>query len=162
MTRIPIVLAFLLLCSPLLAEEAAGTHDPVAQWLNKHSHELMEGTLAIMLLVGDYDTVRDAAVTLDGMVTSLAGTEGLKLIVDEPRPNDASATDGFPSSHSAAAFAFARGLTDWRSEWVCPCTHSPPEWDGREWRKVTTPSSRLLRARPLGSGSRVSHSIATD
>jgi membrane-associated phospholipid phosphatase len=80
----------------------------------------MEGTLALLLLVGDHDTVHDAGVTLDGMVASLAAAEGLKLIFDQPRPRDPSAGDGFPSSHATTAFAFARGLSDWRSDWNIP------------------------------------------
>jgi hypothetical protein len=115
----PAVIA-LLLCCPLLAQEASSSHDPVAEWLNDCSEHLMEGTVAILLLVGDHDTVRDAGVTLDGMLTSLAASEGLKVLVDKPRPNDPTATDGFPSSHATAAFAFARGMTDWRSDWGLP------------------------------------------
>lgn len=114
------LLAALLLSSPLFAQDATGSHDPVAQWLNRHSHQVMEGTVAVMLLVGDYDTVRDASVTFDGMLTSLAASEGLKVVVDQPRPNEPAATDGFPSSHATAAFAFARGMTDWRSDWGLP------------------------------------------
>ncbi|MBD3292921.1 MAG: phosphatase PAP2 family protein [Armatimonadia bacterium] len=117
---LPAIILALLLCSPLLAQETSASADPVARWLNDHSDHLMEGTVAIMLLVGDHDTVNDAGVTLEGMVTSVAASEGLKALVDQPRPNDPSATDGFPSSHATAAFAFARGMTDWRSEWGLP------------------------------------------
>lgn len=117
LTCVSITIAFLLLSSPLPAENAPGKHDPIAQWLNKHSHEVIEGTLAVLVLVGDHDTVSDAGVTFDGTVASLAAAEGLKLVIHEPRPNDPAATDGFPSSHAASAFAFARGMTDWRNDW---------------------------------------------
>ncbi|MGI5819887.1 MAG: phosphatase PAP2 family protein [Armatimonadota bacterium] len=110
-------IALVLICSALVAGEEAEQHDPVALWLNAHSHELMQGTLAVMGLVGDFQTVRDASVTVDAMLASLASAEALKLVIDQPRPRDPSATDGFPSSHAATAFAFARGLTDWRADW---------------------------------------------
>ena len=100
-----------------MADGGAKGHDPIARWLNKHSHEVMQGTMAVMLLVGDHDTVHDTGATFDGMLTSLTAAEALKLVIDQPRPRQPSATDGFPSSHSAAAFAFARGLSDWRSSW---------------------------------------------
>jgi hypothetical protein len=109
--------ALLLLCSPLLASEEPVDPHPAAGWLNDHSHEVMQGALGMMLLVGDYDTVEDAGVIFDGMVFSLAATESLKLVIDEPRPNDPAATDGFPSSHASGTFAFAHGIENWRSDW---------------------------------------------
>jgi len=125
MKRLPVMVAALvLLCCPLPAEQqSARRHDPVARWLNEQSHEVMQGTLALMLLVGDYETVDSAAVTFEGMVLSLGVAEGLKLVVDQPRPRDPGAEDGFPSSHAATAFAFARGLSDWRSDWG-PCVYA--------------------------------------
>lgn len=108
----------LFLCSPLQAQEQAVKHDSVAHWLNKHSHDVMQGTMALMLLVGDHDTIHDTGATFDGMVASLAAAEALKLLFDESRPRDRKAEDGFPSSHAATAFAFAQGLSDWRSSWT--------------------------------------------
>lgn len=106
-----------LLCASLSADDAPERNDPAAKFLNDRSHELMMSTLALMGLVGDFHTVRDASVTVDAMLFSLAASEGLKVLIDSPRPRDESATDGFPSSHAASAFAFARGMTDWRADW---------------------------------------------
>ncbi|MFW5868957.1 MAG: phosphatase PAP2 family protein [Armatimonadota bacterium] len=117
MSRSVAAIFVLLLCSPLMADDAPKRHDPIAQWLNDHSHEVMQGTLALMVLVGDHDTVDDALTTFDGMLLSLAAAESLKLVIDEPRPRDPAATDGFPSSHATTAFAFAYGINDWRGDW---------------------------------------------
>lgn len=118
-----IAIALTLLCCCAFAEQTQRRHDPVARWVNEQSHEVMQGTLALMLLVGDYETVDSAAVTFEGMVLSLGVAEGLKLVVNQPRPRDPNAEDGFPSSHAATAFAFARGLSDWRSDWS-PCVYA--------------------------------------
>jgi len=115
--RLALAAALILLSAPLMADEPPEHPNHMAQWLNDHSHEVMEGTLAAMLLVGDHETVDDALTTFDGMAVSLAAAEGLKLVFNEPRPNDPSATDGFPSSHATASFAFACGINDWRDDW---------------------------------------------
>ena len=116
-TRPLIAITLALLCAPLCAEQAP-KGDPIAHWLNDHSDELMQGTLAVMLVVGDNITEDAAAQTLDGTIGALAAAEAIKLMIDQPRPRDPSADDGFPSSHAATAFAFARGLSDWRSSWT--------------------------------------------
>ncbi|NLO04272.1 MAG: phosphatase PAP2 family protein [candidate division WS1 bacterium] len=110
-----LLIAVTLMSAPLSADEVR--HDPIAQWLNKHSHEVMQGTLAMMLLWGDMDTVDQAGLTLDGMVAATAAAEGLKMVISDPRPRDPEARDGMPSSHTAAAFALAHGLTGWRGSW---------------------------------------------
>ncbi len=117
MVKTLIAATLLLLCAPLLAEEKPG-NDPIAHWLNVHSDEVMQGTLAVMLVVGDNDTEDAAALTLDGTIGALGVAEAMKLMIDQPRPRDPSAADGFPSSHAATAFAFARGLSDWRPSWT--------------------------------------------
>jgi hypothetical protein len=117
MPRAFAVALLFVMCTPLLASDEPVKADPVAEWLNDHSHEVMQGTLALMALVGNHKAVDDALVTVDAMVTSLAAAEGLKLVIDQPRPRDPSATDGFPSSHATTAFAFASGIDDWRPDW---------------------------------------------
>jgi hypothetical protein len=107
----------LALCAPLWAEPAE-TGDPIAQWLNEHSDEVLQGTLGAMMILGDYRTEDAAALTLDGTIAAVAAAEALKLVINQPRPRDPTADDGFPSSHAASAFAFAHGMSEWRSSWT--------------------------------------------
>lgn len=90
--------------------------DPVARWLNEHSLELIGAASAAMLLSGDDETTDGGERALDAAVVSAAAAGALKAVVDESRPREPSADDGFPSGHTAIAFGFARAITEWRSD----------------------------------------------
>ncbi|HCA48716.1 MAG TPA: hypothetical protein DEP45_15590 [Armatimonadetes bacterium] len=112
-----LITCLILLAAPAWAQQNRSS-DPIARWLNDHSDEVVQGTLGAMMIVGDYRTEDAAALTLDGTVAAAAAAEALKLVIDQPRPRDPSAHDGFPSSHAAGAFAFAHGISQWRPSWT--------------------------------------------
>ena len=95
---------------PASAERDYDSH-PVALWLNSHSKIVVAGALCAMTLDGG-SSGEAAKSAVDAMLISVAAAEALKAIVDQARPRDAGARDGFPSSHTAASFAFARGVAE--------------------------------------------------
>ena len=113
-----VLIACLILLSAHARAQQSRSGDPIAQWLNEHSDEVLQGTLGAMMILGDYRTEDAAARTRDGTIAAVVAAEALKLVIDQPRPRDPTADDGFPSSHAASAFAFAHGRSEWRSSWT--------------------------------------------
>ena len=101
----------IMICVPVTAEcmpESAS----VARWFNRNAQYVVAAALSVMVADGDHSRTA-AGSCVDGMIMSLAASELLKQVTAQPRPRDPGARDGFPSSHSAVGFAFARSISDW-------------------------------------------------
>ncbi len=65
-----------------------------------------------LTLFGDDDEEHTGRTMLDAAVVSVALSEGLKRVTNEPRPFKHRQRDGFPSAHSAFAWALAESASE--------------------------------------------------
>jgi hypothetical protein len=65
------------------------------------------------ILLHQPDGKRHSLRILDSLATATAGSEILKLVTHESRPDDPHSHDSFPSGHATAAFAVASSLTEY-------------------------------------------------
>jgi len=111
-----LLMPLLMVPRPLLAaeEEAEAEGDSRAAEFSEVSVPLMAVTLGTILMDGDWRASDAARYCLDAMASAEIAAEVLKRIVKQPRPCDSHSEDGFPSGHTAVAFAFAHSLADWK------------------------------------------------
>jgi len=111
-----IVASLTLPTSPLLAAEDEAEAEPKsgAAEFSEVSIPIMAVTLGAILMDGDWRATDAARYSLDAMLSAQVAAEALKRIVKQPRPCDPESEDGFPSGHTAVAFAFAHSLSDWK------------------------------------------------
>ncbi len=111
-----LVAALALPRSPLLAAEEQPEAEPKspAGEFSEVSVPIMAFTLGVILMEGDREASDAVRYALDAMVSADVASEALKRITKQPRPCDPKAEDGFPSTHTAVAFAFAHSLADWQ------------------------------------------------
>jgi len=73
-----------------------------------------------MILSGAGTTRQAGKRAADAALASAIAVEVLKPVFHQRRPNDPSATDGFPSGHTAVAFALATSIGDSYRNWRVP------------------------------------------
>lgn len=99
------------------------------------------------------DLLRDSRVSSDSRRTGEAvlytgaATLLLKRLARQPRPDTPESRDGFPSGHTALAFAFARSLAERDSDWAVPAYAfaAAVAWS-RVKRKAHTPTQVVAGA----------------
>jgi membrane-associated phospholipid phosphatase len=105
--------AFLLACVASPTRGDSGAHR-VADFLSGPGNLLYLGTgLASPLLTDPHKGKQHSLRALDAVVTATVGSELLKQVTNESRPDDPKAHDGFPSGHATAAFALASSLSEY-------------------------------------------------
>lgn len=89
------------------APAACDTLEETAEILSDGSYWLFRGLPPALALFGGHDEERIGRRMLDAGIAAALAAEGLKRVTRQPRPDDPSATDGFPSGHATAAWALA-------------------------------------------------------
>ncbi len=87
------------------AQDSTGTR--INRFVSGTGNLLYLGAGVIRPLLGGKPGTRESLRVSDALVTSVALTEGLKLITREKRPDGSDDRDSFPSGHATAAFAVA-------------------------------------------------------
>jgi hypothetical protein len=95
----------------VLADCVADTTRDAAELINDSSVWIMRGLPPALMLGGGEDEERIGRRMADAGVASQIASEALKALIEADRPDDPSATDGFPSGHAAAAWALAEAAS---------------------------------------------------
>ncbi|MBC7286860.1 MAG: phosphatase PAP2 family protein [Armatimonadetes bacterium] len=121
--------------SPTVVAQAK-TGSDVAEWISDTVYPLVVGVPLALYLSGGQHNCDAARHIFNAQVLSQAVVEALKRATDQPRPRDAEATDGFPSGHSAGAWALATVVA-----------HEYPEckWPAYAWAAAVTWARRGAR-----------------
>jgi len=101
-------LAITLLLTLSMAALAIGQSiNDVAQDITDWSPWVMRAAPVVLMLGGGEQEERIGERMADAGVPALVATQVLKSLINDERPNNPKATNGFPSSHAAAAWAVA-------------------------------------------------------
>ncbi len=90
---------------------ADDTAEDAAEFVSDSSYWIMRTLPPTLMLLGGDDEERIGRRMADAGVVSLVGTELLKELIDDDRPDDPRATDGFPSGHACGAWALAEAAS---------------------------------------------------
>jgi membrane-associated phospholipid phosphatase len=90
-------------CSTAGAQSINGVAQDITDW----SPWVMRAAPAVLMLGGGEQEERIGQRMADAGIPALLATELLKTVINDDRPNDPNATNGFPSSHASAAWALA-------------------------------------------------------
>jgi hypothetical protein len=103
----------LVVCCLVLGPPAcvADTKEEVAEAISDGSYWIMRGLPVALTLGGGETEERIGRRMLDAGVASQIATELLKELTHDDRPNDPTATDGFPSGHASGAWALAEAAS---------------------------------------------------
>jgi hypothetical protein len=99
----------LLLAAPVLW--ADDTAEDAAEFVSDSSYWIMRALPPTLILLGGDDEERVGRRMADAGIASQVATELLKALVDDDRPDDPRATDGFPSGHACGAWALAEAAS---------------------------------------------------
>lgn len=98
-------------------------------------------------LLADSRVSEESRRTGEAILYTVAATYLLKRLARQPRPDAPESRDGFPSGHTALAFAFARSLAERDNDWAVPAYAfaSAVAWS-RVKRKAHTPTQVVAGA----------------
>lgn len=99
----------LLLAAPVLW--ADDTAEDAAEFVSDSSYWIMRTLPPTLILLGGDDEERIGRRMADAGIASQVSVELLKALIDDDRPDDPRATDGFPSGHACGAWALAEAAS---------------------------------------------------
>ena len=130
-------------CGVARAQEAPGPHADLARAISDTTFPIIGAQVAGMYLAGGQDETRTARRQADALLAAGVIVRGLKAVVDDDRPNDSRAHDGFPSAHTALAFCSATVLArrehkadPWAYLWAASAGWSRTELGEHTWGQV--------------------------
>lgn len=85
--------------------------EDAAKFIGDSSTWIMRGLPPALILGGGEKEERIGRRMADAGVVSQVANELLKAVIDDDRPDDPEATDGFPSGHAAGAWALAEAAS---------------------------------------------------
>ncbi len=95
----------------LLSMGCVAWPEDAADFISDSSSWVMQGLPPALILGGGEKEERIGRRMADAGVASQVAAELLKALIDDDRPKDPNATDGFPSGHAAGAWALAEAAS---------------------------------------------------